>query len=154
MAVLEWRGDKAVTNFPAETYFGEGARSLDAEDASPESSKVPADRGKTAQPGPMKSGAAQLDSSAQELSGQPTSEAGPSDSVVAAQDSQDRSGATDASAATLAKASLLPFSSSRLTCLLAVLLQSIRAQALPHAFSQPLCAAFSRSHRHLSCLAQ
>lgn len=34
MAVLEWRGDKAVTNFPSNKYFGAGARSVDGDESS------------------------------------------------------------------------------------------------------------------------
>lgn len=43
VAVLEWRGERAVTNFPAEEYFVEGVWSTDAEHSS-EDSKLPAAR--------------------------------------------------------------------------------------------------------------
>ena len=51
VAVLEWRGEKAVTNFPAEDYFVEGVFSTDAEHSS-EDSKLPSAR---AQPARTKS---------------------------------------------------------------------------------------------------
>ena len=34
VAVLEWRGDRAVTNFPRKDYFGAGVRSIDGDDSS------------------------------------------------------------------------------------------------------------------------
>ena len=80
VAVLEWRGDKAVTNFPAETYFGEGVRSMDAEDSS-KASKAPAETAPTTQRGST----AQLDPSAQEraVRGQLASETAPTERAMA-----------------------------------------------------------------------
>ena len=48
VAVLEWRGERAVTNFPADNYFEAGTRSMDAEELPESSSTLPAAR---AQPG-------------------------------------------------------------------------------------------------------
>ena len=64
VAALEWRGDKAVTNFPAETYFAEGVRSMDAEDSST-TSKVPSESA----PQTEQRSAGQIDPSAQERAG-------------------------------------------------------------------------------------
>ena len=95
VAVLEWRGDKAVTNFPAEMYFGEGTRSMDADDSS-KASKVPADGPQVAQSIPPESGAAQLDPGAQERasSGQLSgSNSGTAEAAAAEQTSSKASGA-------------------------------------------------------------
>ena len=50
VAVLEWRGERAVTNFPADDYFEAGLRSMDAEDLPESSSTLPAARAQSAQP--------------------------------------------------------------------------------------------------------
>lgn len=92
VAVLEWRGDKAVTNFPAEMYFGEGSRSMDAED-SPTASKVPA--APTAQGAGADDSAAQLDPGAQERasSAQLASSSALADTAIAGQNSSKAAGA-------------------------------------------------------------
>ena len=94
VAVLEWRGDKAVTNFPAEMYFGEGERSMDADDLST-ASEVPADAAQPAQSEAAEGRAAQLDLSAQQRasSGQLASSPGPVQAALAEQSSSKANGA-------------------------------------------------------------
>ena len=93
VAVLEWRGDKAVTNFPAEMYFGEGTRSMDADDSF-EAGKMPASGAQIAQSMAPESGTVQLDLDAQERAsrGQLASESSPAEAAVAEQTSSKASG--------------------------------------------------------------
>ena len=49
VAVLEWRGNRAVTNFPADDYFEAGMRSMDAEELAESSSKLHAARAQPAE---------------------------------------------------------------------------------------------------------